>query len=82
MSDRDGSDDSIDWEQMPVRHFADDRHAIYVGWVLGSLIRTSSQVRPVLDDRGNYTDRIEVRLPGVGYVGLIVPEPPDDWVLT
>lgn len=66
------------------------RHAMYVGWVLGIAIRNGLDVEAVLDDAGNYTDRLEVKLrqpkarsfsSSVAVV-LVVPPPPDDWILT
>ena len=67
-----------------------DRDALYVGWVLGTAMRNGVGARPVLDDDGNYTGRIEVELqaepnrlgePTVRLI-LVVPEPPEGWVLS
>lgn len=71
-------------------HFTDERHALFAGWVLGLAWRNGIAAEPVMDDDGNYTDRLEVRLPfrpdagtdgGLRWysVTLIVPPPPDDW---
>jgi hypothetical protein len=59
----------------------DDRHALYVGWVLGSALRHGVEVRPVLDAGGNYTSRLEVTFPSGPVLTFIVPAPPADWVL-
>ena len=65
-------------------YFDGDRHALYVGWVLGVAMRAGVDVRPEVDDEGNYTDRLIVVLPDrtspVEYIiTLVVPPPPDDW---
>ena len=64
--------------------FVDDRHALYVGWVLGCAMRAGVDARPVVDDDGNYTDRLVIELPDqaepVAYtITVVVPPPPDDW---
>ena len=64
-----------------------ERHALYVGWVLGCAMRAGVEVTPVVDADGNYTDRLTVVLPDrtepVEYIiTVIVPPPPDDWGLT
>lgn len=62
--------------------FVDDRHALYVGWVLGLAMRNGVSARPIVDDAGNYTDRLVVDLePGVT-ITLVVPPSPDDWTFT
>ena len=67
-------------------HFIGDRHALYVGWVCGIAMRNGIYVRNVLDDDGNYTDRITVELydptqrPVKVTMTLVIPPPPDDWV--
>ncbi|HSS11895.1 MAG TPA: hypothetical protein VLL25_18550 [Acidimicrobiales bacterium] len=61
-------------------HFVDDRHALYVGWIVGIALRNGVVVEPVIDEAGNYTDRLTVALFGSGpTVTLIVPPPPADW---
>jgi hypothetical protein len=71
-----------------VTHFVDDRHTMYVGWVLGIARDNGVDANAVVDADGNYTDRIEVVLsrPPSGVVAgftvtltLIVPPPPSDW---
>ena len=59
-------------------NFKSDRHALYVGMVIGSAMRHGVPARPVLDEDGNYTDRIMIEQLGIE---LIVPEPPDDWTI-
>lgn len=65
--------------------FVDDRHAIYVGWVCGMAVQNGVAVRPITDDAGNYTDTLEIVLPDEAWrnvtVTVVVPPPPDDWVL-
>ena len=60
--------------------FVDDRHTLYVGWVLGLAIKHDLDASPVFDDDGNYTDRLII---GVGnrQITVVVPPPPDDWNL-
>lgn len=68
----------------------DERHALYVGAVLALGMRHGLNLRPVDDELGNYTDRIELVVdeihPGIyAYpairVELVVPPPPADWRL-
>jgi hypothetical protein len=60
----------------------DDRHALYVGWVLGIAMRNGVDARPVLNDDGNYTDHLEVCVPDAKItITVIVPPPPEDWSL-
>lgn len=66
------------------QHFADARHALYVGWVCGLALKNGLDAWPVDDDAGNHTDRIAIRLPTVGLaatIELVVPYPPEDWSL-
>jgi hypothetical protein len=62
--------------------FDSDRHALYVGWVVGIAQKHGLRPYPVTDDDGNYTDRVVVRTPGGYDITVIVPPPPDDWDLT
>jgi len=63
------------------------RHALYAGWVVGQALAAGLDVRPILDDDGNYTDRFALdvdrfdRGESVGSVVLtvVVPPPPDEW---
>ena len=53
-------------------------HALYVGWVLGLAAKAGLAVTPVLDDDGNYTNRIMVPV-GEQPITLLIPAPPDTW---
>ena len=44
-------------------NFLDPNHALLVGMVLGALMKADLEVRPVLDEDGDYTDRIIVNRP-------------------
>lgn len=58
----------------------DERHALYVGWALGIAHRNGVRAEPVIDDDGNYTNRL--RIPALDpRLELIVPPPPDDWTM-
>ena len=58
------------------------RHAMYVGWVCGLARKQGTPLTPVVDEEGNYTDQLTLGLvvPHVT-VTVIVPPPPDDWVI-
>jgi hypothetical protein len=59
--------------------FTDERHALYVGWVLGLAMRFGIPARPEVTDAGDYTNRLVIDVePGVT-VTLVVPPPPEDW---
>lgn len=60
--------------------FVDDRHTLYVGWVLGIALKHDLDARPILDEAGNYTDRIAVPL-GEHVITVVVPPPPQGWSL-
>lgn len=63
-------------------NFADDRHALYVGWVLGIAAKHHLAFEPEADGEGNYTDRLLYGVrPGLTLT-LVVPPPPDDWEVT
>lgn len=67
---------------MSMSHPLEPRHALYAGWVLGIARRNGIDAQPVLDDAGNYTDRIA--FPVAGYavnVVVVVPPPPAGWSL-
>ena len=84
-------------EAPQMSNFVSDRHALYVGWVMGIAVRNNLNVRPILDPDGNYTDSFTIELPNFGpmvqspYLPLqpqpqvtltvIIPPPPDDWEL-
>jgi hypothetical protein len=55
-----------------------DRHAFYVGWVLGVALRHGLPFEAVTDAHGNYTDRLAMRV-GSTTITVVVPPPPDDW---
>lgn len=62
-----------------------ERHALYTGAVFGLAIKYALPFDPVMDERGNYTDRMRLMVNHRGTtieVDLIVPEPPDTWTLT
>jgi len=65
---------------MMERHFVDERHNLYVGWVLGIALNHGLHATPVLDEHENYTDRIAVAL-GESMITVVVPPPPEDWPL-
>jgi hypothetical protein len=56
---------------------ADDRHALYCGYVFGLLMTQKLPVMPVTDDDG-FTDRVEFSF-GEEKVALVIPQPPEDW---
>ena len=61
-----------------------ERHAIYVGWVLGIARRHDLPLEPVFDEAGNYTDRLAIDIPRAGgriRIVLVVPPPPPGWSL-
>jgi hypothetical protein len=63
-----------------VSPFVDERHALYVGWIVGLGMRNGVDVRPIVDGEGNYTDRVWVGGLAAGIrVELVVPYPPDNW---
>lgn len=62
-------------------YFIDERHCLYVGWVLGIALKHGFDLRPEVDDDGNYTDRVVVSLKPYATVTLVVPYPPDDWTI-
>ena len=67
----------------PKPYFANDRHALYCGWVVGLAMRHGLLVSLVDDEEGNHTDHMRVFL-GDAFgerfiVDLVVPEPPVDW---
>lgn len=69
------------------------RHAMYCGWILGIAHANGVPLEAVHDPLGNYTDRLEGKLKlsppvRIGESGpltftftIVVPPPPDDWVL-
>jgi hypothetical protein len=61
-------------------NFQDDRHALYVGWVMGMAHQNGLDAEPVVDAAGNYTDRFLIDVGGQ-QIALVVPYPPDDWTL-
>jgi hypothetical protein len=64
-----------------VSNFKNERHNLYCGWVMGQAVKFGIVAEPVIDDDGNYTDR--VRLPEIDGVAieLVIPEPPAEWSL-
>jgi hypothetical protein len=61
--------------------FNSDRHALYVGWVIGIAMRNGIDARPEVDDAGNYTSHLIVTAPDGTELRLVVPPPPDDWTV-
>lgn len=61
-------------------NFIDERHNLYVGWVLGFAIRHGLPVTPVADDDDNFTDRFNIDIAGQ-MITVVVPYPPEDWTL-
>jgi hypothetical protein len=58
-------------------------HALYIGAVFGLAMRNGIRAEPVVDEDGDYTDQIVLRM---GYdegptITLVVPPPPDDWTI-
>lgn len=67
-------------------NFVDERHCLYVGWVVGIALRNGVPAKPILDDAGNYTDRIaftgwDASDGVVVEITMIVPPPPVEWEL-
>ena len=67
---------------MPDR-LRDERHALYVGYIIGRAMRHGLTLLPV-QDAGDATDTVRLYLPDrpgalLGHVDLIVPYPPADW---
>jgi hypothetical protein len=59
--------------------FLDDRHILYVGWVLGIAVRNGLHAEPIVQD-GLYTDAIAIDMGG-RQITIVVPPPPDEWKL-
>lgn len=65
---------------MVASNFESDRHAVYVGWVLGVFGEHHIPATPVVDGDGDYTDRITLDLPHIdGTITVVVPPPDDGW---
>lgn len=63
-------------------YFADDRHALYAGAILGIGMKYGIPLSPVVDDQGNFTDRFTLALEGGAItITLVVPPPPDEWTM-
>jgi hypothetical protein len=62
-------------------NFSSDRHALYMGWVVGKALQHGLKITPELDDDGQFTDRLTLQLPDDARYTLtvVVPPPPDDW---
>jgi hypothetical protein len=63
-------------------NFRNDRHALYCGWVLGTLMKRGYNVRPVVDPEGDYLPRVRFieNDPAMSFE-LIIEEPPEDWAM-
>jgi hypothetical protein len=44
-------------------YFADDRHAVHVGFLLGALMKAGFSVNVGVDGEGNYTGLLDVSIP-------------------
>jgi hypothetical protein len=53
-------------------------HALYTGWVLGLMAKAGLPITPMVDDDGNYTNRVTLTLES-GPITLMIPAPPDTW---
>lgn len=65
-------------------NFVSETHTLYVGWVLGIALQNGVDAVPVLDEDGNYTDRLTIpwcRGDDLVHITVVVPPPPDDWEL-
>jgi len=62
-------------------NFDSDRHALYVGWVIGIALQHGIDVTPEFDVMGNYTDRIMVSSTDVPNLNItvVIPPPPEHW---
>lgn len=60
-------------------NFQDERHALYVGWILGLAMKHGIPLQPEVDGEGNYMDRLRLDLTDKTSLTLVVPPPPDDW---
>lgn len=61
--------------------WTDERHPLFVGAVLGQAMRHGLDVRPEIDEDGDYTDRLVLDLGDDVRLTLVVPPPPEDWSL-
>lgn len=72
---------------------ANVNHALFIGAVLGLMLKHRLPVEPITDADGDYQDTILVRteemindpfpaLPPNVTITVVVPEPPPDWKLT
>lgn len=63
-----------------------ERHALYVGAVLGLAVRHGLDAMPVVDTAGNYTNELVItfadatRMLPINVI-VIVPPPPEDWTI-
>ncbi len=66
--------------------FANQRHALYAGWVIGEMWRSGVLAVPIFDGDSNWTPRFALTTrPIIGWpvtVELAIPEPADDWEMT
>jgi hypothetical protein len=60
----------------------DDRHALYVGWVLGMGMRHGVPLSPIINDDGDYTSSLILKINDRVSITLVVPRPPADWTMT
>jgi len=57
------------------------RHAMYIGWIQSIALEHGVELGRVIDPLGNQIDRVVLCAPTPMPIELVVPPPPDDWVL-
>jgi hypothetical protein len=63
-------------------NFRNERHALYVGWVVAQMmVMTRMNARPVGDDNGDWLPRVRIIMddPKKSFE-LEIPEPDPDWM--
>jgi len=65
-----------------VSNFANDRHALFCGWVMGRLVHQGVRVRSCVDEHMNYLPRVHfIEDDPAQCYDLDIPEPSEDWRL-
>lgn len=63
-------------------NFVNDRHALFAGWVMGTLMKRGYRVSPVTDLDGAYLARVRFYEDDPAHsFELTIPEPPEKWTL-